>query len=60
MATSPTIEPRPAHENSSEGGTGGKLVNAQGDVLGGALLVGATLHGLTWADSPWGQSYEMH
>jgi Na+:H+ antiporter, NhaA family len=59
MATSPAIKPRPAHENSTEGGTGGKLVNAHGDVLGGALLVGATLLGLTWANSPWGQSYEM-
>ena len=59
MATSPAIKPRPAHDHSTEGGTGGKLVNAQGDVLGGALLVGATLLGLTWANSPWGQSYEM-
>ena len=37
---------------------GGKLINAQKDVLGGALLVGATLLGLGWANSPWAQSYE--
>lgn len=59
MATSTVIKPLSASENSTEGGTSGKLVTAQGDVLGGALLVGATLLGLTWANSPWSQSYEM-
>ncbi len=39
--------------------TEGKLVNAKNDVLGGALLVGATLLGLGWANSPWSHSYEM-
>ena len=39
--------------------TEGKLVNAKNDVWGGALLVGATLLGLGWANSPWSHSYEM-
>ncbi|NGZ02081.1 MAG: Na+/H+ antiporter NhaA [Nitrospira sp. WS238] len=37
---------------------GGKLINAHNDVLGGSLLVGATVLGLAWANSPWAHGYE--
>ncbi len=47
-----------APENSAQGTADGTRTHAQKDVLGGTLLVGATLLGLTWANSPWAQSYE--
>lgn len=58
MTISQRADPLPNTQNSPGGETGGKLVNTQSDVLGGALLVGATLLGLAWANSPWAQSYE--
>lgn len=58
MATSPRANPLPASENSREDQAGGNIVGTQSDVLGGALLVGATLLALGWANSPWAQSYE--
>lgn len=58
MATSPETTPPPASEGSMEIERGGKLINAHNDVLGGSLLVGATVLGLAWANSPWAHGYE--
>ncbi len=58
MATPPVSKPLPTSENSTDGEMGAQLINTQSDVLGGTLLVGATLLGLAWANSPWAQSYE--